>query len=110
MPADAAKPTEGEPETRRDPPHDTVMWEVGAAPTRLADLVAWVEAEAVPELLRRDGCLEVAVFDSADDRAVVIAQFAGDPGQLPDPPADLLRRPPQTWPFRHLSSHRPAGR
>jgi hypothetical protein len=89
-------------------PHDTMMWEVRAAPARSDDLIAWVDGTAVPELLARGDCLRVDVFGAADDRVVVIARFANRAGRLPDPPADLLRRPPHSWTFQHRSSHRPA--
>jgi hypothetical protein len=87
--------------------HDTVMWEVRAAPTRVADVVAWAHGVAVPELLARRGCLQVEVFDAEDERVVVIARFDGPAARLPEPPADLLRRPAHSWSFRHLSTHRP---
>ncbi|MBL7491592.1 hypothetical protein I6A60_38490 [Frankia sp. AgB1.9] len=90
-------------------PHDTLMWEVRAAPARLPELLAWVRERAVPELLTRPGCLRVEVFDASDERVVVIARFAGPAARLPDPPAGLLRREPHAWPFRHLSTHRPAA-
>ncbi|MBL7499859.1 hypothetical protein I6A84_28800 [Frankia sp. CNm7] len=87
--------------------HDTVMWEVRAAPGRLVELVAWVRNTAVPDLLGRAGCLRVEVFDASDERVVVIARFAGLAPRLPAPPGDLLRRPAHAWPFRHVSTHRP---
>jgi len=89
-------------------PHDTLMWEVRAAPARLPELLAWVREQAVPELLTRHGCQRVEVFDASDERVVVIARFAGAAGRLPDPPAALLRREPHAWPFRHLLTYRPA--
>jgi hypothetical protein len=100
--AESVQPTRSEP-----PEHDTVMWEVRAAPTRADDLVAWVHGEALPSLLAQEGCRQIDVFDAADERVVVIARFNGPAARLPDPPADLLRRPPQAWSFRHLSTHRP---
>jgi len=90
--------------------HDTVMWEVRAAPNRLAELVVWVREAAVPDLLGQDGCQLVDVFDASDERVVVIARFDGPAARLPEPPAELLRRPAHTWPFRHLSAHRPTDR
>jgi hypothetical protein len=89
---------------------DTVMWEVRAAPGRLADLVGWVHASAVPRLLEQPGCRRVEVYDAADERVVVISRFTGPVGRLADPPADLLRRPAHAWSFRQLSEHPgPAG-
>lgn len=98
-------------ETSRDDQrtHDTVMWEVRAAPERLPDLLTWVRDRAVPELLAQPGCRRVEVFDASDERVVVIARFAGKAVRLPDPPAALLRRAPHAWPFRHLSTFQAAG-
>ena len=76
---------------------DTLMWEVRAAPGRLAELVAWVERLPVPPGAEAD------VYTAADDRVVVILHTpGGTPPRLPDPPAELLSRPPHQWPFaRH---------
>ncbi|OHV51916.1 hypothetical protein BCD48_09955 [Pseudofrankia sp. BMG5.36] len=84
------------------------MWEVRAAPGRLAELLEWVRGTAVPELLDTPACLQVDVYDAADERVVVIARFAGTPARPPEPPAGLLRRPAHVWPFRHLSAYRAA--
>jgi hypothetical protein len=89
--------------------HDTVMWEVRAAPGRLGELLRWVREAAVPGLLGAPGCLRVDVFDAADERVVVIARFGGPAARLPQPPPGLLRRPAHAWPFRHLSTHGPGG-
>jgi hypothetical protein len=86
---------------------DTVMWEVRAVPARTADLVAWVHGSALPGLLAQAGCRQVDVYAAADERVVVIARFDGPAGRLADPPAELLRRPPHSWSFQHLSTHRP---
>jgi hypothetical protein len=37
---------------------------------------------------------------SADERAVVIAYFDGEPVDLPEPPDELVRRPVHQWPFQ----------
>ncbi|QMU80192.1 hypothetical protein GXW83_11340 [Streptacidiphilus sp. PB12-B1b] len=90
------------------------MWEVRAAPGRLAELLAWVEQQ-LPAAVA--GGAQADVYTAADDRIVVIlrspggddvADLAGDsggglggdrPARLPDPPAELLARPPHQWPF-----------
>ncbi|MBX6390743.1 MAG: hypothetical protein IRZ08_17425 [Frankia sp.] len=83
------------------------MWEVRAAPGRLADLIAWVRQTGLPDLLGRPGCAGADLFDASDERVVVIARFGGPAARLPDPPAELLRRPAHAWFFRHVSTHRP---
>jgi hypothetical protein len=88
--------------------HDTLMWEVRAAPGRLSELLVWVRDRAVPTVLGQEGCLSVDVFDASDERVVIIARFVRRTAGVPDPPAELLRREPHAWPFRHLSTHRPA--
>jgi hypothetical protein len=63
------------------------MWEVVAAPGRLDDLTVWVLSVTSDD---------AAVYRSADQRVVVI-----DPSgvALPDPPPDLVARPPHSWHF-----------
>jgi hypothetical protein len=76
--------------------HDTLMWEVRAAPGRHAELLAWVERLHAPAGGGAD------VYTAADDRVVVILRAPGTtPPRLPDPPAELVSRPPHQWPFRH---------
>jgi hypothetical protein len=69
------------------------MWEARAAPGRLDDLVAFAQQHADPsaQLFRAD-----AGPADPDARLVVI-----DPSGrgLPDVPAELIARPPHTWPF-----------
>ncbi|MFC1419558.1 hypothetical protein [Streptacidiphilus cavernicola] len=76
---------------------DTLMWEVRAARDRLAELLAWVRGLPAPD----GGSAEV--YTAADDRVVVILHTPGTtPPRLPEPPAELLSRPPHQWPFtRH---------
>ena len=75
------------------------MWEVRAAPGRLAELVAWVGALPAPTGGSAD------VYTAADDRVVVIIRTPGHrPDPLPTPPADLLSRPAHQWPFSHHST------
>jgi hypothetical protein len=82
--------------------HDTLMWEAVAALGRLPDLVAWVTSVAVEDLRREPRCREVSVYAAGDERAVVIAHFDGEPCAMPEPPPDLVARPPHQWPFRRL--------
>ena len=63
------------------------MWEAKAAPGRADDLLAWVLVHAAPD---------AEVYTSPDARVVVIDR-SNTP--LPDPPADLIARPPHAWPF-----------
>jgi hypothetical protein len=63
------------------------MWEVKAAAGRADELLAWTLEHAAAD---------ADVYRSADGRVVVIDQ-TGD--GLPDPPGDLLARPPHTWHF-----------
>jgi hypothetical protein len=83
-------------------PNDTLMWEVVAAPGRLPELVSWVTTSVVPALRGEPACRDVAVYEAADDRAVVIARFDGEPVAVPAPPPELVARPPHQWPFRRL--------
>ncbi|QMU73768.1 hypothetical protein GXP74_12785 [Streptacidiphilus sp. P02-A3a] len=80
------------------------MWEVRAAPGALPDLLAWVERQLAndpgpgPD---NDGG-RADVYVAADDRIVVILRSpagAPRPARLPEPPAELLARPPHQWPF-----------
>lgn len=75
----------------------TLMWEVRAAPGRLAELVAYVDAHADPSAA-------LYVADDTDPRVVLI-----DPSErgIADVPAELVARPAHTWVFepvtrRHL--------
>ena len=66
-----------------------LMWEVRAAPGRLADLVAYVDAHA-------DASAQVFRADEPEPRVVVI-----DPSDrgVPDVPEDLVARRPHAWHF-----------
>jgi len=68
-------------------PGPTRMWEVVAAPGRLDDLVAWVLDHAPAA---------AQVYRSADARVVAIDPGGGAP---PDPPPELVARPPHAWDF-----------
>ncbi|GAA4833830.1 hypothetical protein [Saccharopolyspora rosea] len=82
--------------------NDTLMWEVRAADGRLAELLDWIDATALPFLREQSALRAVDVYRSTEDRAVVIASFHGPPVSLPEPPAELLRRPVHQWPFRRV--------
>jgi len=74
----------------------TLMWEARAAPGRLDELVAFADtnAPADAQLYRADG---------PDPRVVVIDQTGHG---LPDPPPDLVARPPHRWAFEAVARSR----
>ncbi|MBV9593558.1 MAG: hypothetical protein JO147_07190 [Actinobacteria bacterium] len=69
------------------------MWEVGAVPGRVGELVSWV-------LDRTDAVAQVYRSDEPDPRVVVIDP-TGRP--LPSPPPGLIARPPHSWLFEAVS-------
>lgn len=74
------------------------MWEVRGAAQRLPELVRWVCDTALPEVEEDPRHAGSEVFSSAD-RVVVISWWRGEPVPLPEPPADLVARPPHAWDF-----------
>ena len=66
------------------------MWEAVAAPGRTAELADWAAA-AFPG---------GAVYVSADERVVVVADGATTPD--PEPPGDLIARAPHGWDFARV--------
>jgi hypothetical protein len=74
------------------------MWEVRARPGGLGDLLSWVCDKALPEIEVLPTHISSEVYASTD-RVVVIAKWRGDPVPLPDPPAQLVARPPHSWDF-----------
>jgi hypothetical protein len=74
----------------------TLMWEVRAAPGRLDELVAFVDAHADPTA-------QVYRADGPDPRVVVI-----DPSGhgVDGVPAELLARPPHRWLFEAVARTR----
>jgi hypothetical protein len=74
------------------------MWEVRGYRARLPALVAWVCDTALPAIEHDPGHAGSEVF-SATDRVVVISRWRGEPRRLPDPPSDLVARPPHAWDF-----------
>lgn len=81
-----------------------LMWEVRAADGKVGDVIAWIEGNVVPFLSHRQDCRAVDVYRSAQNRAVVIAHFDGEPVDLPEPPDELLARPVHQWPFERVHS------
>ena len=74
------------------------MWEVRGYPDRLPELVDWVCDTALPAVEPDPGHAGSEVFSSID-RVVVISRWRGVPGSLPDPPPELVARPPHAWDF-----------
>ena len=67
-------------------------------PERLPELVTWVCDTALPGVEHDPRPAGSEVFSSTD-RVVVIARWRGEPLTLPDPPRDLVARPPHVWDF-----------
>jgi hypothetical protein len=65
----------------------TLMWETKAAHGRADELIAWALQHAPSD---------AQIYRSTDGRVVVIDPTDTD---LPDPPPDLLARPPHAWRF-----------
>jgi hypothetical protein len=78
------------------------MWEAKANPGSADALVDWVYDTALPSLQGSAGLARVEVFQSADSRVVVISLWTGEPAGLPDPPFELLARPPHAWDFEQV--------
>jgi hypothetical protein len=74
------------------------MWEVRARPERLGELLSWVCDRALPEVEVLPPHVSSEVYASTD-RVVVISRWRSDPVALPDPPAQLVARPPHSWDF-----------
>ncbi|MEU0686880.1 hypothetical protein [Streptomyces uncialis] len=78
-----------------------LMWEAAAVPGRGAELLAWARSrDLAGQPSRRE------TFTAPGDRVLVITWWAagadGDdtgPPELPDPPAELVRRPVHRWRF-----------
>ena len=68
----------------------TLMWEAKPAPGRSEELLEWALAHADPA---------ADVYRGADGRVVVID---GTGRGLPEPPGELLARPPHVWPFERV--------
>lgn len=76
-----------------------LMWEAAAVPGRGAELLAWARGrDLAGQPLRRE------TFTAPGDRVLVITWWAADgdgtgPPELPEPPAELVRRPVHRWRF-----------
>jgi hypothetical protein len=76
------------------------MWEVRAAGAPEADvLVSWLLQVGIPAVQRQPGYQRAEVFRGADSRVVAVTWWAGETGELPGPPLELLARPPHAWDF-----------
>ena len=82
---------------------DTLMWEVRAAPGRRDELVTWVHDIVLPEIFTLRGPVAADVY-TGEDHVVVIVHSTVSP-ELPAPPPELIARPPEQWPFRHVGGH-----
>lgn len=78
---------------------DTLMWEAKAAEGRGAELLRWVLDDGVHAIA--DPQLRTEVF-IAGERVVVIVNGDNPPRRLPDPPEELIERPPHAWPFTRV--------
>ncbi|GAA2487503.1 hypothetical protein GCM10010406_24570 [Streptomyces thermolineatus] len=79
-----------------------LMWEARAAEGRGGELLSWARAQRLPrEPLRRE------TFAAPADRVLVVTWWDGghdaDVPELPDAPAELLRRPPHRWRFESVA-------
>ena len=70
-------------------PNTVLMWEVRAAPGRLADLLEAIRAAA-------PAAASVYASDDPDERVVVIDPTGQGPGEVP---GELVARPPHQWIF-----------
>src|SRR5687768_17574783 len=79
------------------------MWECRARPGSGDTLVDWVYDIAIPSVRAWPGLERVEVLRSSDERVLVISWWSTDPVGLPEPPGDLLARPPQVWEFEQIN-------
>ncbi|MGA4840142.1 hypothetical protein [Streptomyces sp. G45] len=78
-----------------------LMWEARAAEGRGPELLDWARAQALAgEPLRRE------TFRAPQDRVLVITWWDAAPDaalpELPEPPGELVTRPPHRWRFESL--------
>ncbi len=88
---------------------DALMWEVRAAEGQQQRLLSWIEDSVFPRISRQGGCRTVDVYRSDEQRVVLIAHFDGTPGELPEPPEELVSRPVHQWTFERVRSIDLAG-
>ena len=80
----------------------TTMWETVAEADTLAELLGWVTEVAEPAVMVADPGCSVQIYQSEDNRVVVIATGTTAAPTLPDPPAALCRRLPHQWQFESI--------
>jgi hypothetical protein len=82
----------------------TLMWEAAAAPGRGPDLLGWTRqaAAALP-----GGFLRREFLTAPGDRVLVLtwwdAGYDADLPEVPEPPADLVRRAVHRWRFTSVA-------
>lgn len=74
------------------------MWEVRGHPERVPELIEWACGTALPAVEPDPRHAGSEVFASTE-RVVIISRWRGEPVPLPDPPEDLVARPPYAWDF-----------
>ncbi|MCH7232133.1 hypothetical protein L0U85_14895 [Glycomyces sp. L485] len=79
---------------------DTLMWEAKARSGLGGELLEWVLTQGVAGL---GESVRTEVF-TASGRVVVIVVGHDAPRTLPDPPEDLVERPPHAWPFTRITT------
>ncbi len=72
-----------------------LMWE---AKGDADGLIAWWRAQVEPLLADAAGGATAELFRSAD-RVVALVRFSGERVSVPEPPQELVARPPHVWPF-----------
>lgn len=93
---------------------DTLMWEAKAAEGRGAELLRWVLDEGVRAVadprvrtevfISGDRVVAILVHESEGERAPEgAAAPTGVARRLPDPPEELVARPPHAWPFTRVN-------
>jgi hypothetical protein len=80
-----------------------LMWEARAVEGRGPELLAWARAR-----IPGQGPLREELLTAPQDRVLVItwwdADYGADLPELPDPPADLVSRPPHRWRFTSVAA------
>ena len=74
------------------------MWEARGLPESIVELVAWARDVAMPAVASAEGYVRGDVYASSD-RVVVISHWDGGARDLPEPPSELVARPPHSWDF-----------
>lgn len=74
------------------------MWEVRCRPDTVEALLRWLVDTALPGVRDRAGHVRDDLYRS-DERVVVVSVWDGTPVPLPEPPGELVARPPHAWDF-----------